>query len=228
MTAPPITRRSRGARVEDLQREIKRTLEGRGFDWFADEVVVDGVPGELTLRNARRAASMQGLPVRALRRISAGTINRRDEKILRREARRSALMLRRDRKRRPAWAEVRKAHNRPTMPTSGVVTFDGRQVAAWIAYWLQKSRDAGWQGYVTSGWRDPAYSESLCLAMCGAPSCPGKCAGRASNHAGSIYPAGAVDVTDYYRFADIQRQIGSPLINTIGPSDPVHFSVSGR
>lgn len=227
MAALPITRKSRGPRVEDLQREIRRTLNAREFPWFADEVTVDGVPGALTLRNARRAASMQGLSARALKRIGNGIINRHDEKILRREAKRSVRMKRRDRKRRPAWTKVRRAHNSPVMPTSGVTTFDGRQVASWIAYWLQKSRDAGWQGSVNSGWRDPIYSEQLCLAMCGAPSCPGRCAGRSSNHSGSVYPAGAVDVSDYYRFAEIQRRIGSPLINRLGAQDPVHFSVSG-
>src|SRR5262245_44265048 len=119
-------------------------------------------------------------------------------------------------------------------PAPGVVVAQapwnpyGRPVARWIAEWLEKSYRAGWRGYVTSGWRDPAYSESLCYNMCGAPSCPGRCAGRSSNHSGSIYPAGAVDVTSYYTFAAIQVRIGSPLHNSLGAQDPVHFSYSGR
>lgn len=101
-----------------------------------------------------------------------------------------------------------------------------RPVANWIIPWLDKSWEAGWRGVVNSGWRDPAYSESLCRAMCGAPSCPGRCAGRASNHAGSEYPNGAVDLTDQYTFAAVQFRIGSPLRNNL-PADRVHFSVSG-
>ena len=103
-----------------------------------------------------------------------------------------------------------------------------RPIANWIIPWLEKSWAAGWRGAVNSGWRDPAYSESLCRAMCGAPSCPGRCAGRASNHAGSNYPNGAVDVSDYWNFGAIQPRIGSPLRNALGAQDPVHFSCSGR
>lgn len=109
----------------------------------------------------------------------------------------------------------------------GVETFDGKEVAAWIVPWLQKSRDAGWGGVVSSGYRTPEYSESLCFDMCGAPSCPGTCAGRSSNHSGKKYPAGAVDVTDFETFGRIQPEIGSPLKNDL-PADRVHFSVSGH
>lgn len=109
---------------------------------------------------------------------------------------------------------------------SGVGTYDGKPVAKWIIPWLEKSRAAGWAGHVTSGYRTPEYSESLCMEMCGAPSCPGTCAGRSSNHSGTTYPHGAVDVTDETNFGRIQRQIGSPLRNAL-PSDRVHFSVSG-
>lgn len=116
----------------------------------------------------------------------------------------------------------------PDPDQDGLATFDGRTVAAWIVPWLEKSRKAGWTGTVVSGYRTPEYSTSLCIAMCGAPSCPGRCAGASSNHSGKVYPAGAIDVTDYTRFGSIQWQIGSPLKNSIGASDPVHFSVSGR
>jgi hypothetical protein len=123
------------------------------------------------------------------------------------------------------WLENNKDPEPST--ASGVGTFDGKQVANWIIPWLEKSRRAGWRGYVVSGYRSPSYSTSLCYAMCGAPSCPGRCAGANSNHAGSSYPGGAIDVTDYYNFAVVQRQIGSPLQNRIGPSDLVHFSHNG-
>lgn len=106
-----------------------------------------------------------------------------------------------------------------------------RNIPAWMVPWLEKSRAAGWTGVVVSGVRTPEYSESLCFNMCGAPSCPGRCAGRASNHnmtPDQGYPYGALDVSDYYRFAAVQVDIGSPLRNALGAQDPVHFSVSGR
>jgi hypothetical protein len=88
-------------------------------------------------------------------------------------------------------------------------------------------RDAGrWSGYIVSGFRTPAYSESLCYGMCGAPSCPGRCAGRNTNHARKGGRNGAVDLTDYYTFAAECRRLGSWLTNIL-PNDRVHFSDSG-
>lgn len=110
---------------------------------------------------------------------------------------------------------------------SGVGTYDGKQVASWIIPWLEKSKAAGWHGTVSSGYRTPAYSESLCQAMCGAPSCSGTCAGRTSNHSGKVYPQGAVDVTENEVFAAIQKKIRSPLKNDL-PADRVHFSFTGH
>lgn len=109
----------------------------------------------------------------------------------------------------------------------GVVKFDGHLVAAWIVPWLKKARQMGWKGHVTSGWRDPAYSERLCRQMCGAPSCPGRCAGRSSNHSGKVFPKGAIDVSDEATFAVIMRKLRAPLRNDL-PADRVHFSVTGH
>jgi len=124
----------------------------------------------------------------------------------------------------------RKAAKAAAAPRAGVATFDGRPVAAWLKPYLDWARQHGWRGTLNSGWRDPAYSERLCQAMCGAPSCPGRCAGRSSNHAGSVKPAGAVDVSDYVKFGELMRQCPySPRIfNALGARDPVHFSSSGR
>ena len=124
----------------------------------------------------------------------------------------------------------KKQENKPPANASGFALFDGKNVPAWMVPWLQKSRQSGWTGVVVSGVRTPEYSEQLCYNMCGAPSCPGRCAGRASNHnmsANQGYPYGAIDVSDYTRFESIQWQIGSPLKNDL-PIDPVHFSVSGK
>jgi hypothetical protein len=115
-------------------------------------------------------------------------------------------------------------------PRPGVSTYDGRPCAAWLRPYLVWAKEQGWQGTLVSGWRDPVYSEQLCYRMCGAPSCPGRCAGRASNHSGSEKPKGALDVSDYTRFGQLmQRCPHQPRIfNALGPADPVHFSASGR
>jgi hypothetical protein len=113
----------------------------------------------------------------------------------------------------------------------GYAVFDGKNVPEWMVHWLKESRAHGWRGVVVSGVRTAAYSEHLCFAMCGAPSCPGRCAGRNSNHnmeQSEGYPEGALDVSDYTRFGQVQHEIGSPLHNALGVRDPVHFSVSGR
>ncbi len=131
--------------------------------------------------------------------------------------------LRRHIKKKIDWLEKHK----PVAPETKLIAyFDGKPVSAWIVPWLQKSRDHGWNGVLVSGYRTPEYSQSLCYAICGAPRCPGRCAGLTSNHTHLGPGAGAVDVTDYSNFGDIQRQIGSPLRNNL-PSDPVHYSGSG-
>lgn len=111
--------------------------------------------------------------------------------------------------------------------STAIVTFDGKPCVESAAYWLAKSRANGWIGILVSGYRTPEYSEQLCQNMCGAPSCPGLCAGRATNHAKFFYPGPAVDVSDYTNFERIQFEIGSPLRNDL-PIDPVHFSPSGH
>jgi len=117
--------------------------------------------------------------------------------------------------------------------TSGVTTYDGRQVAKWLVPYLRYARQHGWRGTLNSGWRDPVYSEHLCYVMCGAPSCPGRCAGRSSNHSGSSPGHGAVDVSDYGTFGRIMASMPLPdgahrLYNALGSRDPVHYSASGR
>jgi len=116
--------------------------------------------------------------------------------------------------------------------TPGVGTFDGKPVAKHFIPYLKYARAHGWRGYLTSGWRDPAYSEHLCYAMCGAPSCPGRCAGRSSAHSQSTAPYGAIDVSDYWTFASIMRSMPLPsgaarIFNDL-PIDRVHFSYNGH
>ncbi len=127
-------------------------------------------------------------------------------------------------------AKQRKAARRSAAPRTGVATFDGRPVAAWMKPYLEWARANGWPGTLTSGFRDPAYSEKLCISMCGAPSCPGRCAGRSSNHSGSSNPSGAIDVSHYDTFGQLMRRCpySPPIFNALGARDPVHFSASGR
>jgi len=134
-------------------------------------------------------------------------------------------MSRRITQRRHARYNDQKAH-----ASSGVTHFDGVAVAAWMVPYMEWARARGWKGRLVSGWRDPNYSESLCYRMCGHSTCPGKCAGRSSNHSGSVRPRGALDVSDYYRFGQLMHQCPhSPRIfNALGWRDPVHYSASGN
>lgn len=129
----------------------------------------------------------------------------------------------------------------PQKPKTNSV-YDGIDVAPWMVgkdvgpdgsrtNWLDKIRAKGWSGQVVSGVRSVAHSIELCEAMCGASSCPGRCAGATSNHnCGDPCksPDGAIDVTDYSTFGAIARQIGAPLQNQLGAADPVHFSYTGH
>jgi hypothetical protein len=132
--------------------------------------------------------------------------------------------------RRIAQRKHAKRNDHKAHASTGVARFDGVACAAWMVPYMEWARSHGWQGRLVSGWRDPAYSEGLCYRMCGRPRCPGKCAGRSSNHSGSVKPRGALDVSDYYRFGQLMRQCPhSPRIfNALGWRDPVHFSASGN
>lgn len=114
--------------------------------------------------------------------------------------------------------------------TDGTTVIDGKQVASWIARWVLEARKKSlWHGYVISGYRSPEYSTSICEAMCGAPTCPGRCAGASSNHSGLVYPRGAVDVDLAHRdeFARAMQTLGAPLRNALA-NDPNHFSQAGN
>lgn len=145
------------------------------------------------------------------------------------DKRRSIRTLRRARSNASRLARIAR-HRRKVLGKSGVSWYDGKQVASWLVPYLVWARKNGWRGRVNSGWRDPVYSERLCYAMCGRPSCPGRCAGRGSNHAGSSKPHGAVDVSDYYTFGSLMKRCPYQprIFNALGARDPVHMSASGR
>lgn len=138
-----------------------------------------------------------------------------------------ALAFRRRRRQRALAA-------RNNAPAAGKAFYDGRPVAAWMVPYMDFARHyqgpgRAWEGVLVSGLRDPVYSEHLCLAMCGAPRCPGRCAGRSSHHAQSVKPNGAIDVTDYIRFGEIMERcpLKPPIFNAL-PTDRVHFSAQGN
>ena len=114
-------------------------------------------------------------------------------------------------------------------PRDGLASYDGHQVAAWMVPQLDWARSHGWPGYVNSGYRTPAFSRSLCIARCGAPSCPGTCAGATSRHSQYGFGEGAVDLSEPDAFESALR--GCPslprLINRL-PYDRPHHSAQGN
>lgn len=142
----------------------------------------------------------------------------------RRYRKKRALVIRKIRHTRAAAARARAERD-----AGDLVLFDGHQVVAWIAVELHRARAAGrWHGVVVSGYRTPEYSESLCYRMCGRPSCPGRCAGRSTNHAKRGPGQGAVDVTDFWTLEAECRRLGLRIHNSLPRTDPVHFSASGN
>lgn len=116
------------------------------------------------------------------------------------------------------------------------VVFDGHELPRWMAVVLQKARDSGvWKGVVYSGRRTKQYSEELCEGICGAPSCPGRCAGTTSNHVGPPTFTGrewegAADVTDPYGLRHYCETHDEPLVGggAVLPADINHFSHEGN
>jgi hypothetical protein len=204
-----------------LNRFTEKYLDGVG------QIIVDGIKGHATARRIVTVTYHLGYTGKPQRSATVKPEFVRRMRHPRSPRYSTPAMLTRAFARR---AKQRKAARASAAPRSGVATFDGRPVAAWLKPYLDWARQNGWKGTLNSGFRDPAYSEKLCISMCGAPSCPGRCAGRASNHAGSSNPAGAIDVSDYVTFGRLMR--GCPysprIFNALGAQDPVHFSASGR
>jgi hypothetical protein len=217
----------RGPAVKKLQREVNTTFRNRHFSFRT--IDPDEIFGEETQKAARFAGWLMGFSHGQLNKIEDGIITSYSYSALIHERAQSEAAKQRDLKREPTARKLRFMHNHPApKPVArGVATFDGVPVAAWMVKWLKKSRANGWTGELVSGFRSPEHSERVCRDMCGQPTCPGRCAGRSSNHVGLIHPAGAIDVTEELRFAAIQPKIGSPLRNDL-PSDLIHFSTTGH
>jgi hypothetical protein len=166
------------------------------------------------------------------RRTKPGTPERRRavEILVRREAVRDRL-AKRERKLRKKLQEEQDALGIDN-DGDGLVMIDGKPVATPIAKDIFEAQRRGLlpqSGVVISAYRTPAYSISLCYGICGAPSCPGRCAGAASRHA-KLGREGAVDVRLGLQdqFESAMRQIASALHNSIGASDPNHMSYYGN
>lgn len=219
--------------VRTLQREVNRTLHNADLDWL--KIPIDGKLGPLTLKHARIAGSWQGLSPEQLKKISHKHINEFIFAVLAHRTGATPVMRKRHEQRLPHFHKLRYEHAHPPV-IEGIVSFDGEQLPAWIAQINQEARDAGdWHGTCFSGVRSPAYSEHLCFIMCGAPTCPGRCGGRYSNHAcppsgKGVKYEGAEDVTDPAGLDSFCRKHNKPLIGNgrVLPSDTPHFSHAGN
>jgi hypothetical protein len=99
-----------------------------------------------------------------------------------------------------------------------------KPIAAWIVPVLEWAAEHGWHGTVTSGYR--TYYEQAQLNAAGLFSAP---AGL-SNHESTVYPGGAVDVTQPGQLIGVLRGYNWPrklVGGVLGAVDPEHFSATG-
>lgn len=102
----------------------------------------------------------------------------------------------------------------------GVKHFDGKPVAAWIYPILKYARAHGWKGSVESGFRSRAEQTRIYNSGVRPAAKPGT-----SNHEGSQFPRGAVDVSNAAQLASILRRSRyRHALVWAGGKDPVHFS----
>lgn len=107
-----------------------------------------------------------------------------------------------------------------TKGSKGTVNFEGKQVAAWIAPILREARKKGWKGQVTSGHRSRAEQTRIYNSGVRPAAKPGT-----SNHEGTQFPRGAVDVSDAQTLSKILRNSKyRGQLQWAGAKDPVHFS----
>jgi peptidoglycan hydrolase-like protein with peptidoglycan-binding domain len=224
----PSGRGKRGPRPEEHVKELQNALNrftGKYLENVAP-LMVDGVQGPSTEKRIRRVKYYLGYRGAEQRSTSV------TPKLLRHIAHPRSARLANPAKLARAVGRRRAQHKaaaQSAAPAAGVAAFDGKPVAACLKPYLDWARAHGWQGTLNSGYRTPEYSEHLCHGICGAPSCPGKCAGRTSHHSIRVKPGGAIDVSDYVKFGELMRQCPySPRIFNNLPSDRVHYSTTGN
>ena len=99
-----------------------------------------------------------------------------------------------------------------------------KPIASWIVPVLEWAVEHGWHGAVTSGYR--TRYEQAQLNAAGLFSAP---AGL-SNHETTVYPGGAVDVTDPGLLIQLLKAYNGPrklIGGVLGAVDPEHFSATG-
>jgi len=148
------------------------------------------------------------------------------------EVRHELEIARKDGIRLPSGDSAQSFENAPANngPTVDVETPEtawnprGKPIADWIIPVLAWASEHGWHGTVTSGYR--TYYEQAQLNAAGAFSAP---AGL-SNHETTVYPGGAVDVTEPSGLIVVLRGYTGPhklIGGMLGPVDPEHFSATG-
>lgn len=213
--------------LKRVQRQLNNFVSDTGLKGYAP-LIVDGKNGQHTRNRV------------VVCKYFLGYLGKRDPMVNRR------FMRRLDHPNWPLYstpARIKRGHDRRVRHNAAwkkahsylpgtVSTFDGVAVASYFIPILQWCRANGWKGRLVSGYRTPEYSEHLCMVMCGAPRCPGRCAGRTTNHSGNDYrktPTGAVDVSDYVNFRNIVARCPiAPRIFNALPNDLVHFSPHGN
>lgn len=113
----------------------------------------------------------------------------------------------------------------PVKGSGKLATFDGKQVAGWIAPALEYARQHGWKGTVSSGYRTDAEQTRIYDSGVRPAAVPKSEGGSGSNHEGAVFPLGAIDVTNAGQLSQILRN--SPYrtkLQWAGSKDPVHFS----
>lgn len=216
--------------IKHLQHSMNRFTQKNKSLGFAP-LREDGEWGRLTKQRIRDIKWLLGYSRKNLK-VSVGRPffkRMQHPNWVRPEWRQTALAVKHGKKRR----RLRRLHVRRNKVhaflSSGVGTFDGRPVAKCAIPILQWCRANGWHGVLVSGWRSALYSEGLCKAMCGRPSCPGRCAGRSTNHTGNSPSRFAMDVSDYINFGHIVARCPiQPHVHNALPNDLVHFSPSGN
>lgn len=101
----------------------------------------------------------------------------------------------------------------------------GKKVANWIEPILDYARQRGWKGTIESGYRSDQQQTQIYNSGVRPAALPRSMGGGGSNHEFTMYPGGAVDVTDAETLAKILEN--SPYKQKLvyaGSKDPVHFS----
>lgn len=116
--------------------------------------------------------------------------------------------------------------------SGGTQNIDGFQVADWIVPILKQARGEGVGFRVTSGFRSRAKQAALYNGAPGNGLVRGVtvAAPGTSNHEGSRYPRGAVDLSPYQGFKGWlgNNSNAARMLKWYGPRDAVHFSATGR